>query len=127
MLQLEDTRTTEKIYSYTNTKRTYPVVLLVNEYSASASEILAGGLSESYGATLVGTTTFGKGLVQTPEYLETGGMIKYSNQKWLTPDGNWIHEIGIAPDYELELEEAYFDNPSDTTDNQLQKAIELLK
>jgi len=115
-----------KVKSTTGEYRKYDVVVLQNEYSASASEILAAGLSESYGATLVGKTSYGKGLVQTPAYIETGGMIKYSNQKWLTPNGNWIHKKGIKPDYEVDLSKEYFENPSDSTDNQLQKAINLL-
>lgn len=125
--QLENNTTNEKIYSLNNATRDYEVIVLVNELSASASEILAIGLQEAYSAKLIGMTTFGKGLVQTPEYLETGGMIKYSNEKWLSPLGNWIHEIGIVPDYEIELSDEYLSNPTDATDSQLQKAIELLK
>ena len=97
------------------------VVVLVNQNSASASEVLAGALKDSYGATLVGMTTFGKGTVQTTKkYGDT--MIKYTSAKWLRPNGECIDEIGIKPDYEVEIQ------MKDNTlyDKQLDKAIDLL-
>lgn len=78
-----------------------PVTLLIDGGSASASEILAGALSESAGVTLVGENTFGKGTVQTANDLPDGSNLKFTTAKWLTPDGNWIHETGIAPDVEI--------------------------
>lgn len=78
-----------------------PVTLLIDDGSASASEILAGALSESAGIPLVGMTTFGKGTVQTPQDLPDGSNLKLTTAKWLTPNGNWIHEKGIKPDVEV--------------------------
>lgn len=79
-----------------------PVVVLIDNGSASASEILAGALSESYGAKIVGLTSFGKGTVQTVSYLPDGSNLKYTTGKWLTPNGNWINEKGIKPDVVVE-------------------------
>lgn len=78
-----------------------PVVVVIDDGSASASEILAGALSESADIPLVGITTFGKGTVQSPENLPDGSNLKLTTAKWLTPDGNWIHKKGIKPDVEV--------------------------
>lgn len=78
-----------------------PVAVVIDDGSASASEILAGALSESADIPLVGLTTFGKGTVQSPQTLPDGSNLKLTTAKWLTPNGNWIHEKGIAPDYEV--------------------------
>ncbi|ALS26124.1 peptidase S41 [Paenibacillus sp. 32O-W] len=80
----------------------YPVAVLVNKGSASASEVLAGALGEAGGAVIVGETTFGKGTVQVSYDKVTGdgSLIKMTVAKWLTPKGNWIHEKGIKPDVE---------------------------
>lgn len=124
--QLDTKGVVEQIYSRTNTSRDYDIVVLINQNSASASEILAGALQESYGATVVGTNSYGKGTVQKAYQLESGAIVKYTIQKWLTPDGNWINEKGITPDVEVSLDGDYFKNPSDEADNQLQKALEVL-
>lgn len=84
-------------------KITEPTVLLVDEGSASASEIVAGALQESSQIPLVGTTTFGKGTVQTVYPLTENSELKLTVAKWLTPNGNWIHEKGITVDYEVAL------------------------
>jgi len=86
-------------------KITEPSVLLVDEGSASASEIVAGALQESSEIPLVGTTTFGKGTVQTVYPLTESSELKLTVAKWLTPNGNWIHQKGIAVDYEVALPE----------------------
>lgn len=124
--QLDTKGVIEQIYSKTNTSRKYPVVVLMNGYSASASEILAGALKESYGATLIGTHSFGKGTVQKAYQLESGATVKYTIQKWLTPNGNWINGTGIEPDIKVELDENYFTNPVEENDNQLRAAIDKL-
>ena len=124
--QLDTKGIVEQIYDKTKINRDYEVVVLTNKNSASASEILAAALQESYGAKVVGTQTFGKGTVQTAYQLKSGATVKYTIQKWLTPKGNWINEKGVKPDIEVELSEDYFNNPSDDTDNQLRKAIEEL-
>ncbi|HWL11774.1 MAG TPA: S41 family peptidase [Ureibacillus sp.] len=79
-----------------------PVVVLIDNGSASASEILAGALSESAGMQLVGVKSFGKGTVQTVSTLQDGSNLKYTTGKWLTPNGNWIHEKGIEPNVVVE-------------------------
>ncbi|WP_153721263.1 lmo1851 family serine protease [Sporosarcina cascadiensis] len=78
-----------------------PVALIVDDGSASASEILAGALKESAHIPIVGVKTFGKGTVQTPTQLQDGSNLKLTTAKWLTPDGNWIHKKGIEPDVKV--------------------------
>ena len=75
--------------------------MLIDEGSASASEILAGALKESAGAKIVGLTSFGKGTMQEVVSMEDGANLKFTTGKWLTPDGNWINEKGIKPDVEV--------------------------
>lgn len=106
-----------------------PTVVLVNEYSASASEILAGALKDNGKATLVGTKTYGKGIIQELHQLSDGSGLKITVSEYYTPNHSAIHKIGITPDVEIDLSE---DVKQQTTiqekdDNQLQKAIEILK
>ena len=112
----------------TSEKKDYPIVVLINENSASAAEILAAALKESYGATLVGKKTYGKGKVQQTKKLEDGSMIKYTSAKWYTPSGECIDEKGIDPDYSIELDIEYNENKEikKITDTQLNKAKDLL-
>ena len=110
----------------TDTKRDYSIVVLINGNSASASEILASSLKYSYGATLVGTKSFGKGKVQTTGTLDDGTMIKYTSAKWYMPNGECIDEKGIKPDIEIELNEDYINNQNEENDNQLNEAIKVL-
>ena len=119
---------TKKIYSTGKTTKQYKIVVLADGVSASASEVLLAALKESYGATFVGQATYGKGTVQEmQEISSTGESYKITTKKWLTPLGNWINNIGIEPDYEIELGNEYYINPTKENDNQLQKALELLK
>lgn len=110
----------------TSTKREYPIAVLVNGGSASASEILAGAIKESYKGYVVGTKTYGKGTVQQVKKLSDGSMIKYTVENWLTPDGNWINKKGIEPTNVVDMDSAYYENPGDENDNQLQKALLLV-
>lgn len=116
----------KKVYGTETSTRKYPIVVLTNELSASASEILASALKEAYGAKTVGIKTFGKGTMQNMLDLENGGMIKVTTEEWLTSKGNKINKEGVPVDYEVKLDEKYASNPSKETDNQLQKAIEVL-
>ena len=101
-----------------------PAVVLVNGYSASASEILAGAMKDHGIATIMGTTTFGKGIVQRVISLSDGSAVKLTVSKYYTPNGNDIHEKGIEPDVVVEFDsEAYY---NDGVDNQLQEAIKYL-
>lgn len=102
-----------------------PLVVLVNGYSASASEILAGAIKDYGLGKLVGTTTFGKGIVQSVYDLNDGTAVKLTVSSYYTPNGNNIHGIGIKPDVEIKLDaEAY---AADKSDNQKDKAVEVLK
>lgn len=117
----------KKYYSIKNGSKTYKVVILIDNESASASEIMASAMSEQYGAILVGEKSYGKGTVQITKDLKNGGMIKYTIQNWLTSKGKSIEKNGIKPDYEIKLNDEYANNPTKENDNQLQKAIDLLK
>ncbi|MFV0498998.1 MAG: S41 family peptidase [Bacilli bacterium] len=94
---------THKEYGDTK-KENIDVAVLINESSASASELLASALNEINGSKLIGTTTFGKGTAQTTQEYTDGSSLKYTFAQWLTPDGNWINETGVAPDVEIELD-----------------------
>lgn len=124
--QLEDKTGITKKYVESAEKRQYPIAVLVDSYSASASEILASAIKESYGGYVVGTNTYGKGTVQQTYNLEDGSIIKYTTQKWLTPNGNWINEIGLEPTHKVQLSDNYINNPSYDTDDQFQKALDLV-
>lgn len=126
LYQIQTKNIKNKIYDGTKDYCKYQIAVLINKSSASASEILATSLKENNNAILVGKTTYGKGTVQKAYSLSSGATLKYTTQKWLTPNGNWINEKGIAPDEEVDLSDEYNENPSDDTDTQLQKAIEVL-
>ena len=106
-----------------------PLAVLINENSASASEIFAGAIKDYEYGTLIGTTTFGKGIVQTIVPLEDGSAVKVTMAKYFTPKGNYIHDVGIQPDIELEYE--YLSQTDETYnpmhDNQVLKALETLQ
>ncbi len=125
--QTETKTETKKFYSAGSETKTYPIVVLQDSNSASASELLSISLKEQYGATIVGQTSYGKGTVQ--EVVTTGDTeYKFTTKKWLSPNGNWIHEIGVVPDINVTLDSNYYTNPTYENDNQLQAAInELLK
>lgn len=106
-----------------------PIVVLTDEHSASASEIFAGAMKDYAYATLVGKTTYGKGIVQNLIPLSDGDAIKITVAKYFTPKGNDIHEIGVAPDVEVEYE---YSGPEDEDynkqyDSQFLKALEIMK
>lgn len=114
----------DKVTDYkdeTKNKRDYKIVVLVNNSTASAAEIMAAALHDSYGATIVGKTTYGKGKVQTLKQYNDS-LVKYTSAKWLRPNGECIDGIGIVPDYEVDIQ--YSD--SQIYDKQLDKAIEIL-
>lgn len=118
----------EEYRSDGETKMDYPLAVLINQDSASASEIFAGAIKDYQYGTLIGTTTFGKGIVQTIFRLEDGDAVKLTTAKYFTPNGNYIHGVGIEPDVTLEYE---YLNPEGEEyemqyDNQIQKAIEIL-
>ncbi len=120
---LEGKDKTDTYKDETDEKRDYKVGVLINAGSASASEVLASALKDSYGATLVGEVSYGKGRVQQTKSLEDGSMVKYTTAKWLRPNGDCIDGLGLQPDYEIKLEKGEDGLYHDT---QLEKAKELL-
>lgn len=96
------------------------LVVLINEESASATEIFAGAIKDNKIGTLIGTTTYGKGVMQEVQPLTIGGALKVTIEEFKTPNGNTINDVGVAPDIEVKQEEG-------TEDNQLQAAIDFLK
>ena len=120
---------TEEYRSDAETKLDVPLAVLVNGNSASASEIFAGAVKDYGVGTIVGTTTFGKGIVQTIFSLNDGTGMKLTIEDYYTPSGNSIHKIGVSPDVEIDLPDelkVLVDIPEDE-DTQLHKAIEILK
>jgi len=113
--QLKSKGQKEAVLDTTAEKRTYPIVVLINEETASASEVLALALKESYGAILVGSNSFGKSKIQTTNQLSNGSVLKYTIEEWLSPKGNSVNDKGIYPDIE-----EYDEN------EQLNRAIELI-
>lgn len=120
---LQNKLTKEDTVDDTEESRNYKVYMLINNGSASASEVLASALKYSYGATLVGVKSYGKGKVQKTSTLSDGTMYKYTSAKWLTPKGNCIDEIGLTPDIEVNLSEEYMNDRVPEKDNQLQTAL----
>ena len=113
------------------TQLNIPIAVLVNENSASASEVLSGALKDHNKATLVGTKTFGKGLVQAVVNLEDGSGLKVTIARYFTPSGFCIQDVGIEPHLKVELADKYknfaISQIPKEEDNQLQKAIEVIK
>lgn len=104
--------------------KNYPLTVLVNGGSASASEILAGALRDNRNVKLIGEKTFGKGTVQELKNISGGSSIKLTVARWLTPSGFSIHETGLSPDVPVEIDESEQDPAKDP---QLEKAVEILK
>ena len=102
----------------------YPIVILMNKGSASASEILAGALRDDRGIKIIGEKSFGKGSVQELEKLEGGSSLKITVAKWLTPKGELIADKGLDPDIKVEMTEEDYEEGRDP---QLDKAIEIIK
>jgi carboxyl-terminal processing protease len=98
-------------YSKKKEKKAYPITVLIDEGSASASEILAGALQEAEDYPLIGTKSFGKGTVQQAVPMGDGSNIKLTMFKWLTPDGNWIHKKGIKPDIPVRQPNYFYSHP----------------
>lgn len=113
IVQVEDRNKERSSYVSKGTAKLkpYPVAMLTNKGSASASEIMASALKESAGAKLIGEHTFGKGTVQTSYNSGDGGLIKITIAKWLTPQGNWIHQKGIEPDVAVQQPDFYYVAP----------------
>ena len=129
VVYIEDKNGNREDFSATNpAKLDIPVAVLVDKGSASASEILAGALKDHGLATIVGTTTFGKGLVQNTFPFADGSALKVTIAKYYTPNGEYIHSKGIEPQVKVELETNENTEKSENKmDNQLKKAWEVVK
>ena len=103
---------------------TYPIVILINEGTASGAEILAGALRDNREIKLIGETSFGKGSVQELESLNNGSSLKITVANWLTPKGDLITDQGLKPDIEVEMTEEDYNKERDP---QLNKAIEVME
>ncbi|MGE7759843.1 S41 family peptidase [Peribacillus sp. NPDC097895] len=104
VLQVEERSGNKEVYKSKNDgELKIPVAVLIDDGSASASEIVAAAVSESADIPLIGVKSFGKGTVQTAQDFEDGSNFKYTAAKWLTPKGNWIHKKGIKPDINVKL------------------------
>ena len=124
--QIQDKNGVKEYYSSGTKTKDYKIAILTNSASASASEILTAALKENINAISVGKKTYGKGSAQKLHTLSDGNKYKFTTQKWLTPLGNSIDGIGVDVNFEVELEEKYYDEPSFENDSQLQKAISVL-
>ncbi|MFQ5435492.1 MAG: S41 family peptidase, partial [Anaerolineae bacterium] len=98
-----------------------PLVVLIDEGSASASELLAGAIQDRGRGILIGQTSFGKGTVQAWPHLSNGGGLRLTIAHWLTPDDHWIHQAGIEPDFLVAVDGENLDD-----DTQLQAAVDFL-
>lgn len=124
---LEDKNSKEDYYDQTETSRDYPIVILINNNSASSAEILAAALKDSYGAVLVGQTSYGKGKVQQTYDMEDGSMAKFTSARWLRPTGDCIDQKGIKPDFEVSQTTQKDENGEELiVDTQLVKALEVI-
>jgi carboxyl-terminal processing protease len=125
----------QRFYSDLTKKKPYPIVVLIDKGSASASEILAGAMKEAGGYKLVGETSFGKGTVQQAIPMGDGSNIKLTLYKWLTPDGHWIHKKGVKPDVEVKQPDYFHVSPLhiekelafDMNNEQVKNAQQMLK
>lgn len=132
VVSIRDKSGAEEAYTIDDEYYDVPMVVLVNGYSASASEILSGAIRDTGEGTLVGTKTFGKGVVQSVIDFPDGSGLKVTTARYFTPSGECIHGVGIEPDVEVELDEAAvtrygINNLPHDQDAQLQKAIELIE
>jgi carboxyl-terminal processing protease len=135
LYQIEE-RSGEKTryFSTLEKEKNYPIGVLTNKGSASASEILAGALKEAGGYPIIGEKTFGKGTVQQAVPMGDGSNIKLTLFKWLTPDGNWIHKKGVEPTVEVSQPAIFDTHPIqvekslklDTNNEQVKNAQEIL-
>ena len=114
----------KKYYSTGKITKNYPIAVIQNSSSASASEMLSAALKEEYGAIIVGERSYGKGTVQELLELDNNTEYKITTKLWLSPKGNSINKKGVVPDLEIYPSNEYKENPSEETDNQLRRSVE---
>lgn len=117
----EDRKGEKEYYKAKAGKTDLPYVILVNGGTASASEILTAAVKDHKGGKIIGTLTYGKGIIQSIEQLQSGDAVKLTVMQYFSPNGSVIHKVGIKPDVEVES------LATDATDKQFEKAVELLK
>ena len=127
VIQTISNNKTKKITSNKNSKKDYNIVVLINNGSASGSEVLAATLNENCNAELIGDTTYGKGTVQKTKKLASGSIIKYTVETWKTGKGKDINGKGVKPTIKINQSEKYYETQKQEDDAQLQKAIEILQ
>lgn len=124
--QMQTKEKIEKTYSKGKKDKTYPIYILIDNGTASASEVMASALSEQLGAKLVGETSFGKGTVQEVVFTTSGDQYKFTTKKWLTSKGNWLNKNGLKPNIEIKLDDKYYEMPTEENDNQLNELIKMI-
>lgn len=128
MYQFDEKGKITKTYGTGNENKKYKIILLGNEDTASASEVLIASLKENLNSIFIGKKTYGKGTVQELKNLSKDIKYKITIKKWLTPKGNWINDTkGIKPDIEVELDEKYFETYKEDDDTQLQRAFDYIR
>ncbi|MBR6350858.1 MAG: S41 family peptidase, partial [Firmicutes bacterium] len=128
VVYIQDQAGSREYYTTEAGRTKLPYVLLVNENSASSSEILAAGIQDNNEGTIVGTLTFGKGIIQGMQELTDGSAFRMTEYQYFSPNGSVIHKKGITPDYIVEFEDGDLDeNGYVVYDRQLERAIEILK
>lgn len=127
LYNIETKNSTSERKDTTDEHREYPVAVLTNGSSASASEVLAACFKDNLNSDIVGNTTYGKGTVQEVINVLEGATAKITTKKWLTPKGEWINEVGLTPTIRVSLSDEYYQNPIYDNDNQLESAINAIK
>lgn len=125
--KLDNGKKVTEFHGEANNNKKYEIVLLGDEFSASASEVLISSLRDNLNSKLIGMKTYGKGTVQELITLSNGVQYKITTQKWLSPKGTWVNDTeGIIPDIEVKMDEQFYETYSNEKDNQLQTAINYL-
>lgn len=128
MYKFEQNKKVTSIYGTGKENKKYEIVLLGDNSSASASEVLIAGLKENLNSKLIGKQTYGKGTVQEMVNLSDGTQYKITVKKWLTPKGNWINDTkGIKPDIDVDLSNKYYETGEIQDDTQLQAAFDYIE
>lgn len=128
LYQIKYKNSVEKVYSYSKESRKYPIAVLIDSASASASEVLASCFKENYKKVyIIGNNTYGKGTVQKAQTLSNGTTIKYTSETWLTSKGKSIDKVGVSPTIDVNLSDEFVKNRCDDNDDQLKEALNQLK
>ena len=128
LYQTEVNGSKKKVYAENNDTKKYPVILLINHETASSAEVVAACFKDNYkDIHLVGSNTYGKGNVQKSVSLNSGTSIKFTIEKWLTPKGKSVSDVGVTPDTPVEQSEEYYNFATEENDLVLQEAINILK